>query len=319
MHGVSIGHYSDFKGITGCTVFLFKDGASCSASITGGAAGTKEFSPLSPSHIVEKINAICIAGGSAYGLDASSGVMRYLEEKKKGFPAGKSLVPIVPSAILFDLHVGDQSARPDAEAGYIACRNANEGEAQTGSIGAGTGATVGKLFGISRAMKGGVGFSRKKICGDVNVETYVFVNAFGDVLASDRRAILAGCLDKNKKGFVRTSDIMLKKDIGTGFTSNTTIAVILTDAHLNKVECRIVSSLAHNGMARAIDPVGTVYDGDVIFTASVGEKKVDVNVAGIAAAEVLEDAIRDAVIKSKSLGGVSAACDIEWNKTNLNL
>jgi len=309
--GVKIGHYSDFSGITGCTVFIFENGAVCSHAVIGSATGTKELAPLSENHIVKKIDALCISGGSAYGLDASSGVMKYLEECGQGFDAGVAVVPIVPSAIIFDLAIGSSKARPDTGAGYKACKNALEEMSERGSIGAGTGATVGKIFGISRAMKGGFGFSSMKNSDDVSVEAYAVVNAFGDIVSDDGKTIIAGSINEGGKGFADTSEIFLNNKISTGFLKNTVIVVIITDAELSKSECKSLSRAASAGLFRAVKPAATLYDGDIIFTVSTGDKEGDVNSLSVASARLTEIAIRDAVLSAKGIAGVPSIDDLK--------
>lgn len=311
MKGVRVGHYSDFSGITGCTVFIFGNGAVCSYAVLGSAAGTKELAPLAENHIVGKIDAICISGGSAYGLDASSGVMKYLEELGQGFDAGVAVVPIVPSAIIFDLAVGDSNTRPDAASGYKASENAVEGMSESGSVGAGTGAAVGKIFGISRAMKGGIGFSNMKVCDGISVEAYAVVNSFGDIVSDDGKTIIAGALNEDGKTFADTSEFFLKNRINTGFLKNTVIIVVVTDAGLSKSECRSLSRAASAGLFRAVKPAATLYDGDIIFTVSTGSREGDFNSLSVASARMTELAIRDAVTSAKGFAGVPSIADLK--------
>ncbi len=311
MKGVKIGHYSDFSAITGCTVFLFENKAVCSYFIAGRAAGTKELAPLSEDHIVEKIDALCISGGSAFGLDSSSGVMKYLEERGQGFDAGVAVVPIVPSAIIFDLAIGDSKVRPSAREGYKACENAAAEIPERGSIGAGTGATVGKIFGISRAMKGGFGFCAVKTDDGAKVEAYAVVNSFGDVIGDDGKTIIAGARCEDGKGFAGTSKIFSKGNIVTGFLKNTVISVIITDALFSKAQCGNISKRAFEGIRRAVNPAATLYDGDIIFTASAGDRKADLDSLSSTASNAVETAIRDAVLSAKGLGGVPSVKDLD--------
>ena len=309
--GVRIGHSSDLRGLTGCTVILCEAGAVCGVDIRGSATGTREITPCFPGHLVERIHAILLAGGSAFGLDAASGVMRYLESRGMGFPAGRLRVPIVPGAVIFDLNIGEARARPDPRMALQACRKAVSRVVE-GSVGAGTGATVGKLCGLERATKGGVGFKGLSLSNGVTVQALAVVNAFGDVIIPDTGEILAGArTSRRSAGFVDTAQQMFygkaRKTFGV---ANTTLIVVMTDAQLSKTQTCKVAQMAQDGMARAIRPVHTQFDGDLVFALSLGKKQADLNTLGTMAAEVTAGAIIRAIVTAKGLGGVPAHRDL---------
>ncbi len=310
--GVRIGHASDFRGLTGCTVVLCEAGAVCGVDVRGSAAGTRDPAPCFPGHLVERVHAIFLTGGSAFGLDAAAGVMEYLESRGVGFPAGKVRVPIVPGAVIFDLNLGSAKARPDRGMALWACRKATSRVAE-GSLGAGTGATVGKLFGIEQATKGGVGFDSLVISEGVTVQALAVVNAFGDVLAPGTGAVLAGARESKDSGrFAGTAGQLLagriRKDFGVA--TNTTLVVVMTNARLTKIQATKVAQMAQDGLARAICPVHTQFDGDLVFALSMGSKNADLNSLGAAAAEVTARAIVRAVRAAKGLGGVPACGEL---------
>jgi L-aminopeptidase/D-esterase-like protein len=317
--GIKVGHASDFKALTGCTVILCEEGAIGAVDIRGTAAGTRQIDALTPFHLVDKIHAILLAGGSAFGLDAAGGVTVYLEKRGKGFDVSKTKIPIVPTAIIFDFGIGDFRIRPDCEMGYQACLNASK-KVEEGSIGAGTGATVGKLFGIERAMKGGVGTSGIQGPKGLMVGALVVVNAFGDVLDPDSHQMLAGAR-KSKKSFQwANSSKWIKKGVtrkqfgpttppeSTSF--NTTLGVIATNADLTKKEAYQVAQIAHSGLAKIISPLHTTFDGDLIFAISYGKKKADVNTIGLLGETVLIESVKRAVTKAKGWGIIPAHRDI---------
>jgi len=312
--GIKVGHYTDLEAATGCTVILCEKGAVGGVDVRGGAPGTRETDLLRPVHLVEKVHAILLAGGSAFGLDAATGVMRYLEERDIGFDVKVAKVPIVPAAILFDLTIGNPKVRPDAEAGYKACLAAAEGPVAEGNVGAGTGATVGKLLGPKFASKSGLGTASQKIGKGIIVGAIVAVNAFGDVVDPETGEIIAGTRNPLGKGFLNTLERM-KGDLGQtilAFT-NTTIGVVATNAYLTKEEANKVAQMAHNGVAMAIRPAHTMFDGDTIFALSLGEpgrKKANVSVIGAVAAQVMAQAIIRAVKQAESLHGIPAARDL---------
>jgi len=325
--GVKVGHAQDYEALTGVTVMLC-DGPSGSGAVggvdqRGGAPGTRETDPLQPMHLVQKVHAVVLTGGSAFGLDSASGVVKYLEEKGVGFDVRVAKVPIVPAAVLFDLAIGRADVRPGPAMGYAACRNASRREASNGNIGAGTGATVGKIKGIGYAMKSGIGTASIRLGKGVIVGALFAVNAFGDVIDPGTGNIIAGARKtrlipsegtQGTKGtpfqFADTLT-MLKKYAGKKIVrfasrSNTVIGVVATNADLTKEEANKVAQMAHDGLARAVRPAHTMFDGDTIFALATGEKTADVNVIGAYAAEVTARAIVNAVLHAKSAGGVPA-------------
>jgi L-aminopeptidase/D-esterase-like protein len=308
--GIRIGHASDFRGLTGCTVILAEGGAVCGVDVRGAASGSRELAPCLPGHLVERIHAILLAGGSAFGLDAARGVMQYLESRGVGFRAGPHRIPIVPAAVVFDLNLGRASARPDANMARQACRRATTMVGE-GSLGAGTGATVGKLFGIAQATKGGVGFASMKLPRGVSVQALAVVNAFGDVIDPRRGEIIAGArLAPGSARFADTEKQMFLGKTRRAFgTTNTTLVVVMSNAALDKVQAGQVAVMAQDGMARAIRPVHTQFDGDLVFALSVGQKRADLNALGTAAAEVTAGAIVRAVRTARGLGGVPSCSD----------
>jgi L-aminopeptidase/D-esterase-like protein len=316
VEGIKVGHYTDSEGITGCTVVLCEDGAVGGVDVRGSAPGTRETDLMRPVKLVQRVHGVLLTGGSAYGLDAAGGVMRWLEERGIGFDVGVGVVPIVPAAVLFDLTIGDPQVRPDAEAGYHACGSATDGEVAEGNVGAGTGATVGKLLGPKFATKSGLGTASAKIGRGLVVGAIVADNGFGDVVDPDTGAILAGTRKPVVGGFADTAKRM-QGDLGQtilGF-ANTTLAVVATDGYLTKEGANKVAQMAHDGLARAIRPAHTMFDGDTVFALATGKppkKKqgADPSVVGAAAAEVLAQAVVRAVRQAESLGGVPAARDL---------
>jgi L-aminopeptidase/D-esterase-like protein len=318
--GIKVGHASDFEALTGCTVILCEEGAVGAVDIRGTATGTRQIDALAHLHLVDKIHAILLAGGSAFGLDATGGVMTYLEEKGKGFDVVKTKIPIVPSAVIFDFGIGDFRVRPDQQMGYEACLNASK-KVGEGSVGAGTGATVGKLFGIERAMKGGIGTSSIRGPKGLIVGALAVVNAFGDVLDPDSRQILAGAR-KSKRSFELSNSTkwmkqgVTRKQFGAiippGSTAfNTTLGVIATNAKFTKKELHQVAQIAHSGLAKAISPLHTTFDGDLIFAISLGRKKADVNTIGLLGEVALIEGVKRAVTKAKGFGIIPAYQDIK--------
>lgn len=299
--GIRVGHAHDKRAVTGCTVILCEKGAVGGVDVRGGAPGTRETDLLNPKNLVEKVHAVYLSGGSAFGLDGTSGVMQYLEERNFGFDVGVTKVPIVCGAVIFDLDIGDYKIRPDKKMGYKACENAKDSCAQMGNIGAGTGATVGKVFGCDFSMKGGLGTSSIKT-GELVVGALVVVNCFGDVVDSNTGKVIAGALNEDKTGFVDTVKTITKtNNLSANHGKNTTIGVIATNANLTKAEANKVASMAHNGYARAIRPVHTMYDGDTIFCLSTGDIQEDITKVGILGAKAMEKAIVRAVKNAKSI------------------
>jgi L-aminopeptidase/D-esterase-like protein len=305
--GIKVGHAQNEKALTGCTVVLVESGAAGGVDQRGGAPGTRETDAMRPMHVVDKIHAIVLSGGSAFGLDAAGGVMRYLSEKGIGFDTGVAKVPIVGGAVIFDLAIGDPSVHPDAEMGYQACLSASAGEVPQGNIGVGMGATVGKMLGMTQSMKSGVGSASEDLGGGLIVGAIVAVNAFGDVVDPGTSRIIAGTRTLHKgpiaigKGEIFADTLNLMKTM-TGKTimsvaggSNTVIGVIATNARLNREQTNKVAQMAQDGLARSIRPAHTMMDGDTIFALATGKKPADVNIIGAYAAEVFARAIEKAV------------------------
>jgi len=313
VEGVRVGHVSDFEACTGCTVILCEGGAIGGVDLRGSASGTRELDALSPHHLVEEIHAILLAGGSAFGLEAAAGVMRYLEERGTGFDVGVTKVPLVPAAILFDLGIGDSRIRPDPLMGYRACEAATDGVIEEGSVGAGTGATVGKLFGIRHAMKGGVGTASLELPGGLRVGALVVVNAFGDVRDPGSGIILAGARDP-ATGKVADTVLQMKQGrLRRSFRSeSTTLAVIATNARLKKSEVIRVARMGHAGLARTIAPVHTAFDGDVVFALATGQVEGDGNLVGVMGADVVATAVIRAIKAARGLGGIPAYKDLHF-------
>ena len=297
VRGIEVGHAQDEVALTGCTVILCRKGAVAGVDVRGGAPGTRETDLLDPVNLVEKVHAVVLAGGSAYGLDAASGVMHYLEENKIGLKTGAAKVPIVPAAILYDLSLGRADVRPDSAMGYRAAASASSNPPAEGNVGAGAGASVGKMRGKKYAMKSGVGTWSVKLSGVV-IGALVAVNPVGDVVDPKNGKVIAGLRSGT------TLEWMKKKQSPPAVKSNTVIGVIATNAKLTKAGATKVAQMAQDGLARAIRPAHTLFDGDTIFALSTGEKKADVSMVGAYAAEVMEQAILRAVRMAASAGGV---------------
>ncbi|RPJ28856.1 MAG: peptidase S58 family protein [Chloroflexi bacterium] len=316
VRGVEVGHAQDEEALTGCTVIICRKGAVAGVDVRGGAPGTRETDLLDPVNLVQKVHAIVLAGGSAYGLEAASGVMRYLEEKKIGFTTGAARVPIVPSAILYDLNIGRADVRPDSAMGYRAAAAASSTPPAEGNAGAGMGASVGKMFGLSLSMKAGVGTASMDIGGGVVVGALVAVNAWGDVIDPQTNEIIAGLRSGKvgpwrvgKKDTFADTLAMLKTQMGRGVLAlasraNTVIGVVATNAKLTKAQATKVAQMAQDGVARTIRPAHTLLDGDVIFALSAGTKKADVSTVGAFAAQTMAEAITRAVKMAASAGGI---------------
>ncbi len=297
-----IGHAQNEKARTGCTVILCEDGAVAGCDLRGSAPGTRETELLRPGFLVEQVQGVLLTGGSAFGLDAAGGVQQYLAERGKGYDARGIRVPIVPAAVIFDLNVGNGQTRPDKQMGYQACLNANPEQVDCGLIGVGSGATVGKILGMERAMNGGVGYAAETLASGVVVSALVVVNAFGDVLNPNNGKIIAGARELDSERFVNTAQLLRQLPVQTSpITDNTTLGVIMTNAHLNKVQINKVAQMAQDGLARVVRPVHTMYDGDLIFALSGGEQNADQNLIGEMAAECVAQAIIRAVKISNSL------------------
>jgi len=313
--GIRVGHASDFEALTGCTVILCEQGAVAGADIRGSAAGTEEFTVLEPDHLTERIHAVVLAGGSAFGLEAASGVRRYLASRGIGFRFGAATVPIVPCAILFDLAIGRADRWPTREMGEAAAAAATSDAVAEGSVGAGTGATVGKAFGIGRAMKSGIGSATVSLGGgrsDVKVASLAAVNAFGDVVAPNPGRILAGArISQDSMEMADTAHAMLRGSVPPPSGTNTTLVVVATNARLSKVKARKLAQLAQIGVARTIRPVHTMYDGDLVIALSVGDQEADIDSLGVAAAAAVEESILRGVRLAKGQGGIPGLADRE--------
>jgi L-aminopeptidase/D-esterase-like protein len=312
--GIKVGHFTESRRPTGCTVILYERGAVAGVDVRGSAPGTRETDLLKPTNLVDKVNAIVLSGGSAFGLDSASGVMRYLEEHDSGYPTQAGKVPIVPGAILYDLNVGDGKIRPNADSGYRACMNAKSGPVDEGSVGAGAGATIGKLGG-GRPMKGGIGTSSIKLPNSLVVGAIVAVNCVGDVIDPKTGRIVAGARTADGKAFLNIMETYragrgVVQNAGAG--QNTTIGVVATNARFDKTQMTKIAEMAHDGMARAINPTHTPSDGDTLFAMSTGTSTVAANLTGVGAlaAEMVSEAILRAVKKAKSVAGFPSYADI---------
>jgi L-aminopeptidase/D-esterase-like protein len=306
--GIRVGHASDFEALTGCTAILAEAGAVAGADIRGSATGTEEFDVMSPLHVTGAVHAVVLAGGSAFGLEAASGVRRYLEQKGVGFRTSAARVPIVPGGIIYDLAIGKPNVRPTREMGEAAAAAATADAVKEGCIGAGTGATVGKIFGMRQAMKSGIGSFTVDLEGayaGVRVAALVVVNAFGDVRDPETGKLVAGARVSPDSAELADTARQMKRGGRGGFVrENTTLAVVATNAKLSKVEATKLAQLAQIGMTRAITPVHTMNDGDFVIALSAGAAQADVDALGVAAAEALEKAIVRAVRLSRGMGGL---------------
>ncbi len=311
--GLKVGHAQNFEAITGCTVIIFESEATGGVDIRGGGTSTRQIDPLELYHFYGRIHAVLLTGGSAYGLDAAGGVMKYLEEQGRGLDVSYRVrIPSVPTAVVFDLGIGNPRVRPDSQMGYKACLGASTKPVEEGSVGAGTGATVGKLLEVPRATKGGVGSASYRTKSGATIGALVVVNAFGDVVDPETGRILAG-VRNSPKGKEFLSSVKLYKE-GTfrkpSVPQSTTLAVIATDAKLSRSEATRVARMAQSGIVKAIFPAHTTFDGDLVFALSCGDVEEDVNTVGVVAVEVLVEAIMRAVRAAKSLGGILAWSDI---------
>lgn len=303
--GILVGHASDYDALTGCTVVMCEGGAVGGLDIRGSATGSEELEALSPLHVTERLNAVVFAGGSAFGLEAASGVRRFLEHKGAGFATAAGPVPMVACAVLYDLMLGQKHVRPTREMGEAAAAAASSKEVAEGAVGAGTGATVGKLFGMERAMKSGVGSAAVEMAGGVLVSSLAAVNAFGDVVDPQTGKILAGARrSRDSREFAGTAAEMKKGARGAWVKQNTTLVVVATNARLNKAGATRLAQLASAGVARTISPVWTTFDGDLVIALSAGDKAAELNTLGVAAAECVAHSILRAVQLAPSLGGL---------------
>lgn len=312
--GLRVGHFTDTRRPTGCSVLLCEQGAVCGVSVRGGAPGTRETDLLRPDNLVQQVHALLLTGGSAFGLDAAAGVMRWLEEHGHGLQVGSARVPIVPAAVLFDLWVGDPRIRPDASAGHAACAAASAQPPTQGNVGAGAGATVGKLFGFEQAMKGGIGSASLQL-GEARVGAIVAVNAVGDVI-DEHGQVLAGARSGDGRTLRGSSAALIAGDlaqrlVATPPGSATTIGIVATNARLDKAQAQRLAAMAHHGLSRCIDPL-TMADGDTLFALATGQSSAhsDLTLLGVLAAEAVARAIRNAVRAASSLPGLPAASDL---------
>ena len=321
--GLLVGQADDAEALTGCTVVLCPAGAVGGVDQRGGAPGTRELDALRPMHLVQHAHAILLAGGSAFGLDAAAGVMRWLEARGAGVDVRVARVPIVPAAILFDLGVGRADVRPDAAMGYRACEAASAERPREGNVGAGMGCTVGKLLGPAQGMKGGLGTASLDLGNGLVVGAIVAVNALGDVIDPANGQIVAGArvpgaeparfadsltvLRAQASGRVPGVGGLRPEDGPEPQVNNTVIGVVATNARLTKEEANLMAQMAHDGLARTIRPAHTLYDGDTLFALATGERPADINAIGALAAEALGQAILNGVRAAESIPGWPAA------------
>ncbi|AQS11769.1 peptidase family S58 [Clostridium saccharobutylicum] len=313
--GIKLGHSQNINGGTGCSVVICEQGATGGVDVRGGSPGTRETDLLNPMEMVNKINAVVLSGGSAFGLDSSGGVMEYLENKNIGFDVTVTKVPIVCQAVLFDLAFGDPRIRPDKSMGIEACKNSEVYKDDiNGNIGAGYGATVGKFLGTNYAMKGGLGTYAVKV-GDLEVGAIVAVNCLGDVIDPSNLDIIAGAYDRKNNKFLNTEKIILDnlENPKNPFKGNTTIGIIVTNADFTKAETNKVASMAHNGYGRTMRPAHTMFDGDTIFTMATNKIKADVTTVGMLAANVMEKAILRGIRSAQGLFSIPSYSDIREN------
>jgi len=313
VRGIRVGHYTDSRRPTGCTVILADGGAVAGVDVRGAAPGTRETDLLAPCNLVDKVHAIMLSGGSAFGLDAATGVMRYLEEQGIGVDVGVARVPIVPAAVLFDLDSGDPKIRPDAAGGYQACVAASADAPVEGTVGAGAGATVGKLYGPQRAMKGGIGSASLTVDG-LTVGAIVAVNAVGDVIDPATGRVLAGARTADGTALLDTRAAILAGELPLSLVEGgaTTIGCIATDAVLTKAQAQKIAQQAHDGLARTINPIHTSYDGDTIFALGTGAAGRAGNplLLGMVAAEAMAIAVQRAVLAATAIAGYPVATDV---------
>ena len=311
IEGIRIGHAQDLNALTGCTVLIAERGITAGVDVRGGAPGTRETDLLDSVNFIQQIHAVILAGGSAFGLDAAAGVMQYLEERNVGFDVGIAKIPIVCGAVLFDLGIGDHKVRPGREMGYQACLNAVDTGCAEGDVGAGAGASVGKILGAERCMKSGLGACCLR-AGDLKMGAVVAVNCLGDVIHPNTGMIMAGVLSEDKNSFINTEDVMIEQfaDRELSFGGNTTIGMVITNGKFTKSQANKLASMSHDGYARTMRPSHTMMDGDTIFALATGEVEVDISVAGALAARAVENAVLRAVLKAKALGGLPCCSEL---------
>ena len=311
--GIKVGHYTLTERPTGCTVILAEAGATAGVDVRGAAPATRETDLLDPVDLVQVAHAVVLSGGSAFGLDSATGVMRYLEEQKIGFEFGRSHVPIVPAAALFDLTVGDGTIRPNADCGYQAAKAASTKPVAEGSVGAGAGATIGKTGGMGRAMKAGIGSTAIALPGGLVVAALVAVNAVGDVVDPATGKIVAGVRAADGTSFADARKLLRSGAVKFQAGQNTTLGVVATNARLTKTQAKRVAQMAHDGFARAIFPSHTPVDGDTIFALATGALagNADVGQVGALAAVVMADAIVRAATQATGVSGFPALRDLK--------
>ncbi|WP_312582036.1 P1 family peptidase [Atlantibacter hermannii] len=302
--GVKVGHAADPLNQTGCSVVLFENGAVCGVDVRGAAPGTRETDLLNPTNLIEQVHAVVLSGGSAFGLDAASGVMQWLEQRHIGFDVGVAVVPIVPAAVLFDLTFGDPAVRPDAAMGYRAADAASEKPFASGNTGAGTGATIGKMAGLEKAMKGGLGTASATGPDGLIVAAMVAVNAVGEIRDPQTGQTLAGACDAQGNLLDLPAYVLSNGDNRFSAATNTTIGIICCNANFTKSQMQKVAQMAHDGLARTIYPVHTLSDGDTLFATTTGGVNATVNIVGMLAAEVMAAAVLDGVRSACSAHGV---------------
>ena len=310
--GLKVGHFTDLEGATGCTVVLCEKGAVPGVHVSGASPGGREIELLRPGYSLNLVHGVLLSGGSAYGLDAAAGVMRYLEERGVGFDTVAGVVPIVPCAIIFDLSIGNPRVRPTPENAYAACLAATGEATAEGSVGAGAGATVGKCLGMTHATKGGIGMASVDLGNDVVVAALIVVNAWGDVIDPRSGSTIAGPRELQGGGFLRTADLLKAHRMRRPFpTSNTVIGVVATNVRLRKSQTHRLAQMAQTGLARTVDPCGSMYDGDTLFVLSTGDRHCDMNVLGVGAVEAVAEAVQRAVQQATAVAGVPALRDLK--------
>jgi L-aminopeptidase/D-esterase-like protein len=317
--GLRVGHWTNTEAATGCTVVVCEEGAVASADVRGGAPGTRETDLLRPGNLVDRVHAVLLTGGSAFGLDAAAGVMRWLEDRGWGFPVPTGVVPIVVGAVLIDLSLGRSDVRPDAAAGYAACEISSTGPVDQGSVGAGTGATVAKVLGPERSLKGGIGSAAEGTASGVTVAALIAVNSFGEIIDPDTGRVVAGPRGDIPNSFADTLESLRTSPPLSPFAPqpNSTIGVVATDAVLTKDEAYRLAVIAQSGLARTIRPIHTPVDGDTIFALATGrsDAETDVLQLGALAARAVERAVLRAVTSATGLAGVPSAS--EWARASL--
>ena len=314
--GFRTGHAQNAAGMTGCTVLLADDDMAAAVDVRGGGPASRETELLAPTAACERIHALLLSGGSAFGLAAADGVMRYLEERGRGFDTGFAKVPLVCASCLYDLEIGDASVSPDAGMGYAACIDAERNAGECGCVGAGTGCTVGKLNGTDSMMKSGLGSFAVRI-GDVMVGALVAVNALGDVFDIDTGARIAGMLSPDKRRFAESEEALFRtceRRADNLFTGNTTIGAVVTNAAFSKSQLKKIASMAHNGLARTIRPVHTSADGDSIYALSTGHVRANQDAVGTLAALVMGKAVNRAVRAATGTARCPAAGDLTFRE-----